>query len=162
MAESEEKMERGKDYSKHFTPGAGQGGPQSARGIGFRGDEMGVPSDDIEDHPFRLFSQPEARVIPEEKQTLEAEVCFSQGTVIFPINPINNRPRGGRILQETLYANRVYDKKGKPKRIKRLSLWQAVSEAGIWNGKLEKEFIICSGHKFTAYVKNAENPENKK
>ena len=159
MTEREQKAEeaiRGRDYPRYFTDGVGRGGHQ-VRGPGFPGDQMGVPSDEIGDRPFRLPSRSETRAIValRKEQTLKAEVYFPQGTVIYPINHINNRPRGGRTLQEVLYANRVYDKKDKPKKVKDLSLWQAVNGVGIWNGKLGKGFIIRPGDKFTAYVKNA-------
>jgi len=136
---------------RHFTPGAGQGGPQEARGIQFPGDEMGVPSDEKGSRPFRRFGQQRTR----KEQAPKAGVYFLQGTTIFPINPMNHRPRGGRTLQETLYANRVYGKKNEPEKVNGLSLWKAASKAKTWNGRSGKRFIIRPNDQFTAYVINA-------
>jgi len=72
---------------------------------------------------------------------------------------IDDAKRRGKSEEETKakfsQAMSIYDKNNKPKKVKRLSLWQAVNGVGIWNGKLGKGFIIRPGDKFTAYVKNA-------
>jgi len=145
-------------------PGVGRGGVQKVRNIEYPGDRIGRPSDEEVsfDPTFPYSRLKKYSLISENEQVSpQAEVCFLKRTTIFPINPANGQPRGSRILLKDLDANRVYGKKGKQRKVKGLSLWEAVSKAEIWNGKLKRKFPIHPGDKFTAYAKNARKPQKK-
>jgi len=142
--------------------GVGRGGIQGALHSEYPGDRVGRPDRKVVFDPNFPHNKPKATKSVKETFYSQAEVCFPKKTVIHPINPANGRPWGERTLREILYANRVYSRNNKPKKFRGLSLWRAISEAGIWNGKSGKDFIIHIGDQFTAYVKNAKEPKNKK
>jgi len=145
-------------------PGVGGGGVQKVRNIEYPGDRIGRPSDKkVNFDPTFPYSRLKKSFLISENERVfpQAEVYFPKRTVICPINPINGQPRGSRTLLKDLDANRVYGKKGKQRKIKGLSLWEAASEAEIWNGKLKRKFPIHPSDKFTAYTKNARKPQNK-
>jgi len=142
--------------------GVGRGGLQWARHSEFPGDRVGRPGEKVVFDPNFPYIKPKATRLVKEIFHSQAEVCFPKKTVIYPINPVNGRPWGSRILLNDLDANRVYGEGGKQRKVKNLSLWEAIGEAGIWNGKLRKRFIIYPGDQFTAYSKNARKNKNKK
>jgi len=142
-------------------PGVGRGGVQKVRNIEYPGDRIGRPPDEEANFdpnlPYNQLKEP-SLISENERVSPQAEVCFPKGTTIFPIDHASGQPRGGRTLLENLGANCVYDKKGKQRKVKGLSLWEAVSEAEVWNGRLKRKFSIRPGDKFTAYAKNARKP----
>jgi len=145
-------------------PGVGRGGVQKARNIEYPGDRIGRPSDEeVSFDPTFPYSQLKKHPLTSknERVSLQAEAYFPKGTTIYPINPVNGRPWGSRTLREGLNANRVYNKKGEPAKVKGLSLWEAVGEAWVWDGKTGRKFPVYPGDKFTAYAENARKPQKK-
>jgi len=91
-----------------------------------------------------------------------ADFIFPEGTRIRPQNIRTRHYRGWRTLRETVFADHVFDKKGKPLKIENLSVWQTFNGVEIWDGRDKRTYSLSEGDKFLAYTKNAQKNRGKK